>query len=125
MKQLLCGFVSLSLVLALSGEAQAQPAYTYSTLDVPGYYITLAASVNDAGQIVGYSSTFLAPSNRHGFLYSGGTYTTIDVPGAVDTLANGINASGQIVGRYDGGLFGAIHGFLLSGGSSRRSTYPV
>src|SRR5438445_131790 len=60
MKLLLCRLLILGVLLAVTGRAQSQPAYTYSTLDVPGYAFTSASGINDAGQIVGYSSTWLA-----------------------------------------------------------------
>jgi probable HAF family extracellular repeat protein len=79
---------------------------TYTTLDVPlpagsalGLF-TAPASINDAGQMVGY---YLDGNNfAHGFLYYNGTFTTLDnhANGGYATYLSGINNAGQIVGYY-------------------------
>jgi probable HAF family extracellular repeat protein len=80
---------------------------SFTTLQVPGSVTTLAAGINDLGQIVGEYD------NKHAFLLSDGTYTTFDVPGASSTQAFGINDAGQIVGDYmDTG--GNEHAFLAT-----------
>jgi hypothetical protein len=54
MKRWFCGLMTLGLVLAVAGQANAQVAqYTYTELDVPGATITQAYGINDKGQIVG------------------------------------------------------------------------
>jgi probable HAF family extracellular repeat protein len=92
---------------------------TYTTIDPPGSIQTIAYSINDSGQIVGF---YLDSSGHpvHGFLESRGIYTTIDPPGSIQTTAYSINASGQIIGWYFGS--GGTHqlGFLDSG-----STYTT
>ena len=88
---------------------------TYTTIDDPsGIGTTIAAGINDAGQIVGgYTDS---SGVKHGFLYSGGTYTTLDDPlGTKGTAAVGINDVGQVVGEYFDSS-GMQHGFLYSGG---------
>jgi len=108
MNRLLCGLLTCSLLVGLTGPAQAQ--YTFATLDVPGAQVTEAFGINQAGQIVGVYQLVVG-GVLHGFLLDvDGTYTTIDVPGATFTLALGINDAGQIVGYYSNP---AIHGFVL------------
>src|SRR5690348_1876770 len=103
--------VVLSLLVGLAGQATAQPTYSFTTLDVPGSFIsnsTFAKGINSSGQIAGFSWD---GSTAQGFLLDNGSYTRLDVPGATNTFAYGINVSGQVVGSYDG------HGFLLDNGS--------
>ncbi|HLJ91598.1 MAG TPA: hypothetical protein VKU02_00260 [Gemmataceae bacterium] len=116
MKQLLCGWVALGLVLAVAGGAQSQAPYVYSTLDVPGAIATDGYAINDAGQVVGIYSKAFDMRRVHGFLYSGGSYTLFDVPGSNSTIPYGINSTGQIVGAFQGASSFA-QGFVLSGGS--------
>jgi probable HAF family extracellular repeat protein len=105
MKGFVCGLVALVLLVSGAGQAEGQPSYAYTTIDVPGSVFTFPLGINDAGQIVGgyHDAVGLTP----GFLLSGGNYTRLDVPsslgggfGIVYTTAHGINASGQIVGSY-------------------------
>lgn len=96
---------------------------TVTTFQVPGSALTQAHGINASGQIVGF---FTAPSEAHGFLYSGGVFTTIDVPGATSTnvAARGINDAGQIVGTFNDTTLAPLpfplgstpRGFLYSGG---------
>ena len=106
--QLFCALMALGLFLGMAGQAQAQGAFNYATLDFPGSTATLALGINDHGQIVGdyFLGTF------HGFLLSGGTYSIIQVPGSTDSLAEGINNADQIVGYYD--FSGTVRGFLAT-----------
>ena len=75
------------------------------TLDYPGAALTVAAGINDKGQIVG-SYELPGPCPPFGgycpggaFLYSNGAYSTINGPGLIGWLyPNGINDAGQIVG---------------------------
>ncbi|HLJ94507.1 MAG TPA: PEP-CTERM sorting domain-containing protein [Gemmataceae bacterium] len=122
MKQLLCGWVALALVVVVTGRAVSQPAYSYATLDVPGSILTEGYGINDAGEVAG---TFWKPlDNRaaHGFLYSGGSYTLFDVPGSTTTYGYGINSSGQVVG----GFFATanIQAYVRSGGSYTTLNIP-
>jgi probable HAF family extracellular repeat protein len=89
---------------------------TFSTIDVPGAYYTIAWGINDAQQIVGEFLNLSSGLLEQGFLYAGGTFSTIDVPGASRTRAIGINNAGQIVGSYDD-VYQITHGFLYSGGT--------
>jgi probable HAF family extracellular repeat protein len=90
----------------------------FEVIDYPGAVATLAARVNDQGQIVGaYSKVPNTPvfSLSHGFLMHNGVFTSIDFPGARRTQPFGINNLGHIVGEYsDQG--GRSHGFLWKNG---------
>ena len=73
-----------------------------------------AISINDNGQVVGYSGNFNA---AHAFFWSNGTMT--DLNSLVDpasgwniTIAQAINDSGQIVGG--GTINGQTHAFLMT-----------
>ncbi|MBL6458687.1 hypothetical protein JMJ55_25450 [Belnapia sp. T6] len=92
-------------------------------LDVPGANGTVATSVNDAGDIVGY---YLSPDIAlHGFLYSHGTFTTLDIPGASSTELTGINDRGQIVGFASASSADAPSGgFIFDNGAFTRITVP-
>lgn len=116
MKRFLCGWVALGLLVGGAGPAKAD--YIFTTLDVPGSFLTLASGINNSGQIVGYYD-----EGVHGFLWSGGRFSTLDVPGFARTFATGINESGQIVGwstniiiSLGGVHLGLPHGFLRNGG---------
>ncbi len=98
---------------------------TYTTIDYPGPVATLAADINDSGQIVGeYTSTTL--NKRQGFLLNKGTFTSITFPGASFTRAIGINRYGDIVGDYslDGSGSSNEHGYLLRGGVFTSIIFP-
>jgi uncharacterized membrane protein len=116
MKQLLCGWVALGLLVGGTGEAKGQPSYVYTTLDVPGSSLTSANGINNAGQIVG---AYQVPGDGyHGFLLSSGSYTTLDSPFTMpgpNTIASGVNDVTQVVGYNFRDRF--LVGFLLSGGT--------
>jgi probable HAF family extracellular repeat protein len=116
--------------LGINNEGDIVGSYTNSTgqhgfLDIGGIYTTIdfgtastiAAGINDLGQIVGsYDAQGAGGATADGFLYSGGIFTTLAIPGAIFTVPTGINDLGQIVGHYilPGSNF--AHGFLYSGG---------
>jgi probable HAF family extracellular repeat protein len=90
----------------------------YRTFRFPGARSTLAAKINDGGQITGtYSNTADDPrENPTGFLRDArGRYTRIAVPGAVTTTAVGVNNRGQVVGQYQD-ADGRIHGYVWERG---------
>ena len=59
----------------------------------------MLTGINDAGQIVGYTSDW-SGLEVHGFLKTDAGYRSFDYPGARTTQAYGINDAGQIVGSY-------------------------
>ncbi|HEY9831564.1 MAG TPA: filamentous hemagglutinin N-terminal domain-containing protein, partial [Stenomitos sp.] len=82
---------------------------------LPGGSYSIAYSINNSGQVVGYSVN----SNGTGraFLYSGGTITDLgSLPEDNTTFANSINNSAQIVGRSTN-LQGRDNAFLYSNGT--------
>jgi probable HAF family extracellular repeat protein len=75
-----------------------------------------AAAINDAGKIVGYSTT--SSGSQHAFVYSGGQMTDLNnlIPsksGWTLTNATAINSSGQIVGTGTNSE-GQTHAFELT-----------
>ena len=111
--------IVVSLVITpMAADSSANAANFNSTqIDVPGEVDTVATSINDAGQIVGYFGF------THGFLDTGGNFIQIDVPGASSTAAFGINDAGQIVGIFQEIIF-ASHSFLDTGGSFTQIDMP-
>jgi probable HAF family extracellular repeat protein len=74
-----------------------------------------ANSINNSGQVVGYSYT-TGVRTYHAFLYSGGLMNDLGTLGGSDSYANSINNSGQVVGySYTTGVR-TYHAFLYSGG---------
>jgi uncharacterized membrane protein len=87
---------------------------TYTSIDPPGSFATIATGINDAGEIVGeYCTTSPACQfdNLQGFLLSKGSYTAFTIPGAVGTGLSAINNKGLIVGGYED-VAGFDHGFV-------------
>lgn len=120
---------------------------TFTTIDFPGSPATLAADINDSGQIVGehlYGNLLgindageivglyrdSKQGKDHGFLLSGSTFTSIDFPGADQTHAIGIDSADRIFGSYCIGGNAcynpgeSVHGFTLSGGTFTTIDFP-
>ncbi len=88
-----------------SGD-NSQSQSTSTQLDVPGETNTIAACINDSGEIAGQYN-----SNQSFLRNSAGDYTLVDgVPGEAITAAIGINNLGQVVGET--GNSSTSHGFL-------------
>jgi probable HAF family extracellular repeat protein len=89
--------MTLGLLVGLSGDAKAQPSYSFTTIHVPGASSfpsqIVATGINASGQIVG---SYQDATGFHDFLYKHGSFTTLDLPG----VPTGINDSGQIVGTF-------------------------
>ena len=102
--------VSLAFLILFFGLTRKVPAVTFTTVDFPGAFITVATGINNSGQIVGRHGDI---NSFHGFLLSGGNFTTIDFPTVPQTWANDINDAGQIAGTYFPGTF---HGFVFTPG---------
>ena len=99
MRHRLQTYLTIVFVLLLGVTPNtAEPANTFTTIDVPGARFTIPVGINSSGDIVGlYGDT----TGVHGFLLSKhGVFSTIDFPKARDTRAFGINSSGDIVGIY-------------------------
>ena len=110
-------YCKLRYFFLMAAVAASASAFTFETLDDPnaiGY--TLAAGVNNSGQVVGY---FESDYGYRGFSYSQGMFTTLNVPFAGNSssqYATAINDVGQIAGFYDSGN-GILNGFLESAGT--------
>jgi probable HAF family extracellular repeat protein len=80
---------------------------------LPGGTISVARSINNAGQIAGYSKN--AANNFHAVSYGNGTVNDLGTLGGTVSRASSINNSGQIVGDsfYQGN---ANQAFVSDGG---------
>jgi uncharacterized membrane protein len=99
----------LVLLMTLGQSALAQ---TYTAIDCPFSFSTLARGINDRGDIVGFCEDV---NGLHGFLLRNGVLKLIDVPGAAATRALGINNRGDVAGAYADSN-DVLHGFVLRKG---------
>jgi len=76
---------------------------------------SIAQDINDAGQVMGYSST--PQGSIHGFLWQNGVTTDLGILGAFgSSFPFDINGVGQIVGWSTASSLDANHPFLWDGG---------
>jgi probable HAF family extracellular repeat protein len=97
---------------------------TYTAIQYPGAWLTVAYGINDNGVIVGSYQVSEYSEQQHGFLYSNGVYTSVDYPGAASTNLTGINNAGEMVGAFCTAGCRASHGFLVNGSNYERIDYP-
>ena len=103
-----------------------------STFSCTAFAGTLASSINDKGQIVGYCADVPSgPGRLSGFVRGlNGDHILLDFPGADHTLAFGINGGNQVVGHYYNPLIpgrsglSRIHGFLWDGEKYSTIDFP-
>ena len=95
---------------------QSSAAYTITDLGtLPGDVGSGANGINDAGQVVGYSTS--SDGLEKAFLYSSGGMAGLGtLSGETQSIARGINAAGQVVGYADNAS-GDYQAFLYSNGS--------
>lgn len=108
--------LAMGAVLRIPARKVRAAGPTYTTIDCPGFSLTLGTDINDSGQIVG--ECLVSLKTRQGFLLNHGVFTPIIYPGAPFTRAVGINRYGDIVGDYDldaNNGNGQDFGFLLKG----------
>ena len=110
--------VSAVCVLVAAVIVQAERAFVYSEVVVPGAVLTNAQGINAGGTIVGFYRD--AAGRTHGFVWEQGAVRTIDYRDAAGTLAaftdaRGISPGGEIVGGYRmaGEPAVNVHGYLL------------
>jgi uncharacterized membrane protein len=111
---------------ARAGLPASATGPTFTAIDFPGGFVTLAGDINKASQIVGRYTDIAGVV--HGFLLNSRGFASITVPpGAVWTRAIGINDGGTIVGDYsltDPRGNKDVHGFLLQSGNYLSFDFP-
>ncbi|RKY21340.1 MAG: hypothetical protein DRQ55_04615 [Planctomycetota bacterium] len=114
----------LVLLAALAAPAlAADPTYTYVDLGTLGGPSSVAMGLNDAGQVVGWSSIPGCTVNGHpcrrAFLWENGVMTDLGLlSGDEESVARAINASGLVVGTSESDVIfgsGTFHGFRWDG----------
>jgi hypothetical protein len=107
----------IGVAIATSSIAWAQ---SYTTVDYPGATATtLNGGPNPQGTSVG---SYTTSGVTHGFtLTKKGVFTSFDPPGSTLTSPGFISPQGDIVGGYNDAS-NVSHGFILSGGTTRRLT---
>lgn len=105
------------LCLAALGSAlsvRAQVSFTFTDLGtLPGGTASSAFGINNAGTVVGGSTTTSSATPFYAYSYSGGTMTNLGTISGGNSEAHAINASGVIVGNS--GLTGSTHAFSYNG----------
>jgi probable HAF family extracellular repeat protein len=113
---LITGVFTINSLNNLDAQAFLYSNGQATLLPTLGGNFSLARSINEQGQIVGYSTT--ADGQIHAFLYQDGTMTdleTLNGPSG-DSLAYGINDQGQIVGASTT-QNGSMHAFIYQEGT--------
>jgi uncharacterized membrane protein len=70
----------------------------FTDVDFPGYLVTVANGIDNAGDVVGWYGNGGSNPDFHGFKWSNGTFRTIEVGFVGETILTGINNHGYIVG---------------------------
>ncbi|MDP1948735.1 MAG: hypothetical protein Q8L77_14680 [Nitrospirota bacterium] len=87
---------------------------TLTDLGTLGGKESAATDISNAGQIVGYASTY--SDETHAFLYQQGRMTDLGTLGGTDSRANSVNDRGQIVGSANVAGSNKAHAFLYAEG---------
>ena len=107
----------IMLLFGTSGNADV--IYNVVDLKTLGGTANQAWSINDAGQIVGWS--YLSDGHTRAFLYSGGSMSALGTLGGSYSDAHAINASGQITGSSlisdHGDFMSDMRVYIFSGGT--------
>jgi probable HAF family extracellular repeat protein len=109
----------LATAAGWAAPAHADPAkahWTVSEIGTLGGTSSVANSVNNAGQVAGYS-TLAGNAVNHAFLYSNGVLTDIGTIGGTGAFGQSINNSGQVAGYSNIAGDSAFHAFLFTSGA--------
>src|SRR3989304_3334487 len=91
--------IGLLLLAICCGSATAGPLYTVTDLGTLGGPFSRAWAVNNAGQVVGYSS---GVGGTHAFLWQSGTMLDLGaLPGDLTSWAGAISGNGWVTGLQD------------------------
>lgn len=115
-KSLMYVALLLGIVASFSDDAQAQD-FIVTDLGTFGGTTNYVTGINNAGQVVGYSSSWTpSGSINKSYLYSNGDMTVLGTLGGRSSGALGINNAGQVVGFSN--VVGDIysHAFVYSNG---------
>jgi probable HAF family extracellular repeat protein len=105
------GFSEFSGTQGLFDHAFLWSGGEMSDIGTLGYSYSYGKSINDSGQVVGYSGT--ADGAAHAFLWENGKINDLGtLPGGSDSYANRINNMGEVVGQSITAS-GEYHAFFL------------
>jgi hypothetical protein len=88
-----------------------QATGVFTAIHIPGAVSTVATAIDNAGAIVGFSTTGSGAISS--WLLHRGTLITYQFPGGSHTQAFGVSNKNQVVGSYVDGS-GVMHGFVVS-----------
>lgn len=91
------------------------------TYVVPAIPNSQATSINDLGEVVGFTQPTTTTSSA--FIWQNNAVRIVSYPGATFTQALGVNDKGQIVGTYNDAQ-GNAHGFLYDKGRFQAINVP-
>ena len=98
------------------GAATAPGPYILKDLGTLGGFSAQALGINEAGQVVGYSTT--SASQARAFLWKSGAMTNLGTLGGNASQANGINAFAHVAGYSTIGLGSTSRAILWDGGAT-------
>ena len=123
------GINSANMIVGLypvAGDTHAMllpnPSATPLDLGTLGGRDSFASAINDAGQVVGYSS-ILEDSSYHAFLYDG-TMSDLGTLGGIYSSASDINENGTVVGTAQT-IGNSYHAFIVENGGVMQDLTPL
>ncbi len=116
-KVALCALLTGGGVLLAGASVHAELAELYRLTDLGtlGGTQSYAYGINNAGQVVGWSTT--PKEVQRAFVYSSGTMADLGTLGGTYSNATGINAAGQVVGTANTKDDAASRAFIYSNGT--------
>jgi probable HAF family extracellular repeat protein len=103
------------LALTVAAVAPAAGDVTITDLGTLGGGYSIGTGINDAGQVIGFSST-ARDAAEHAFLWQRGVMIDLGTLGGTTSHAQGINGTGQVVGWSQTSGDVATHAFLWQNG---------